>query len=540
MVDLLATEKSLQSPSVETRSTGLVREITPADQLIFNLFMLNLGLAGVYIFEFGPFARPQANLYLSTLAAGIGFSAVGAVYALLSNAIPRTGGDYVFNTRILGPTLGFLGSWINFVVFTTIGCASVAWFWAHSGIPFALTGLARALGDHPWLELRGWLATPRGETLAATFLIFASALILIRGLSTLMKIQRWLFTLGVAGMLVSAALLLVCSNEQFQSRFDAAAGPGAYDRIIAAAKSARPIAEGWDWTSTLSLFPMFAVPAVFAVTTNWVAGELKQIQSPHKSLLTMTGAIVILMVITWGLNYALRRSVGGQFLAAITYLHFTGSSDYPFPSDPNYFHLASLLTDSPGLTCLMGLGWLAWCTMWTPGNIIFAVRLLFSWSVDGLVPAPLARVSPRWHSPITATIVVACLAETFLLVSRFGNMYSFFVAASFMVNVAMTLTCFSAILFPYRLKTLYFASRVHWSLGGVPVVSIVGVLGAVTMLVADVQFLAVSEFSVARLAPMSYAVGSSVAGILVFCGLRSWRKSQGLDLRTVFTAIPHE
>ncbi len=55
--------------------------------------MLNLGLAGVYIFEIGPFARPHANLYLATLLGGIGFSTVGAVYALLACAIPRTGGD---------------------------------------------------------------------------------------------------------------------------------------------------------------------------------------------------------------------------------------------------------------------------------------------------------------------------------------------------------------------------------------------------------------------------------------------------------------
>src|SRR5262245_32947130 len=94
------------SPMFVRGSTGLVREVKPVDQFIFNACLVNLGLAGVFIFEFGPWARPEGNLYLITLIAGLGFLCVAACYALLSSAFPRTGGDYVFNTRILGGAIG--------------------------------------------------------------------------------------------------------------------------------------------------------------------------------------------------------------------------------------------------------------------------------------------------------------------------------------------------------------------------------------------------------------------------------------------------
>jgi hypothetical protein len=61
------------SPLFIRGSTGLVREVKAVDQFIFNACLVNLGLAGVFIFEFGPFARPHGNIYLITLIAGIGF-----------------------------------------------------------------------------------------------------------------------------------------------------------------------------------------------------------------------------------------------------------------------------------------------------------------------------------------------------------------------------------------------------------------------------------------------------------------------------------
>lgn len=525
--------------SRDPHTTGLAREVSTADQLIFNLFMLNLGLAGVYIFEIGPFARPRANLYLATLISGMGFSAVGAVYSLLSCAIPRTGGDYVFNTRTLGGLVGFLGSWINFVAFTTIGGASVAWFWAHSGVPFALATIVRATGSDSLGRLLAVLSTPWGETLSATCLIGLSTLVLLRGLPTLMKIQRWLLAFGATGLTSVLVLLLVSSRARFQARFDWVVGAGAYEKVLSLAGASNP-ASSWDWPSTLSLFPMFAVPALFAVTTNWFAGELRDIQSPRRSLLTMTGAVASLAAVVWLLTWALRKTVGAEFLAAITALYFGNAREYPFASDPNYFLLASLLTDHTLLACAIGLGWLAWCTMWTPGNMVFAIRLLFSWSVDKLVPEPLSRVNAKSHTPVAATVVVACLMEAFLLASRFGNMFRFFVAASFMVNVAMTVTCFSAILFPFRLKKVYLASPVRFEIAGLPVISILGLLAALTMIVTDIQFVAVREFGVAHPAPLAYAACSAGAGIGVFYGLLGWRRSQGIALRPALSEIPPE
>ncbi len=380
----------------------------------------------------------------------------------------------------------------------------MAWFWAHSGIPFALATITRATGNQPLRGLVTLLSSPSRETLSATCLIGSSTLVLLRGLPTLMKLQRWLFGFGVAGMLVVFALMFLSSRTDFQMRFDAMTGPGTYQKMIVFAETNNLGGRSWAWFPLCRYFPCLPLPALFAVTTNWFAGELTDIQSPRKSLLNIVGAVAILVAVTWVLNWAMRKSMGADFLAAITYLYFTGSSQYPLPSDPNYFHLTSLLTTSPLLACLIGLGWLAWCTMWTPGNMVFAIRLFFSWSVDKLVPTPLARVSSVRHTPVVATIVVACLLEAFLVASRFGNMFNFFVAASFMVNVAMTLTCFSAILFPFRLRQVYVASPVRFADAGIPVVSILGLLAAVTMILTDIQFVTVREFGVAHIAPLAY------------------------------------
>lgn len=528
------------SPLFIRGSTGLVREVKAVDQFIFNASLVNLGLAGVFIFEFGPFARPHGNIYLITLIAGLGFLCVAACYALLSSAFPRTGGDYVFNTRILGGPVGFWFSWLLCVTFATIGAASVAWIFAHSGIPFALSIVARVAKNATLARWATQSASNNWTTITATILLLLTGWVLIRGLGLLMKVQRVLFALGLLGLLAVLVLLATTDQASFARHYDEVAGAGSFSQVMAVANQ-NGFGPSWAWLATLSLFPMLAIPGQIAGGTNWFAGELQEIRSPRKAFWTMGGVIIAFMVVILLETFLIYHSVGERFLQAINFMFFTGNTQgYGFASDPNYFAFASITTGSVLLLVIVGLGWLAWSVLYTPANLLWPVRFLFAWSFDRLAPSKLADVNRRTNTPVFATVFVLVLAEVFLILAQYYGMTKFFVAAGFIVNVGMTGACFAAVLFPYVRRDIFESSPANIRWAGIPLIVIVGVIGSITMVIADIQFLTVKEFFVWAAPTLWFSLAVGISGIVYYVVARQARKRQGIDVDLVFAEIPPE
>src|SRR5258708_28587599 len=79
------------------------------------------------MFLFMPSLYPGVNMYLSMLIAIIITVPTGLVYGFLSASMPRSGGDYVYVSRILGPALGTMANW-NITI----------WWFFYGGVPSAV------------------------------------------------------------------------------------------------------------------------------------------------------------------------------------------------------------------------------------------------------------------------------------------------------------------------------------------------------------------------------------------------------------------
>src|SRR4030067_3612184 len=86
--------------SVFTRTaSGLVREMSLWDAALYGIFATGGVYAFVYLFPFPQALSPGVNvplLIVLTLALGL---LVYFAYAALGSALPRAGGDYVYETR---------------------------------------------------------------------------------------------------------------------------------------------------------------------------------------------------------------------------------------------------------------------------------------------------------------------------------------------------------------------------------------------------------------------------------------------------------
>src|SRR5262249_20287694 len=90
------------------KATGLVRGWSVRDSLIYACLATNFVTLGIYEFTFAGPAFPKGQFITATIIGGIWVTFLVIAYSGLVVTIPRAGGDYVWQTRILGSGLGFV------------------------------------------------------------------------------------------------------------------------------------------------------------------------------------------------------------------------------------------------------------------------------------------------------------------------------------------------------------------------------------------------------------------------------------------------
>jgi len=104
------------------KATGLVRGWSVRDSIIYACLATNFVTLGIYEFTFAGPAFPKGQLITAVLISGVWVSFLVIAYAGLIVTIPRAGGDYVWQTRILGSGIGF--------VMAVSGWWFILWLWA--------------------------------------------------------------------------------------------------------------------------------------------------------------------------------------------------------------------------------------------------------------------------------------------------------------------------------------------------------------------------------------------------------------------------
>src|SRR6266853_4889768 len=124
------------------KSTGLVREASALDATIFNaVFSAPVGATLAWGVFFALSAFPGSDLVTATIISFVLNVPVLLMMGLLASSMPRTGGDYVWVSRILTPPLATISNF-GAAFSAMIG----ATFWARYYPVFALGPILVTLG----------------------------------------------------------------------------------------------------------------------------------------------------------------------------------------------------------------------------------------------------------------------------------------------------------------------------------------------------------------------------------------------------------
>ena len=526
-----------------TRSaTGLVRGGTPRASLIMNIIPGHPTQTMAAVLLFALTVGPGGNTYLALLLVAPMTLAFAYSFGLLTQMIPRSGGDYMLVSRVIHPLVGS----ISVFCMTAAGLLSNAFF----GLAVVTAGIAPLcsaiglIGNYPGLVTFGTdVATSKGWIIFFGLVMFVlSGLMQLGGWKLILRIQNALFAMVTAALLICGLVALVQSKSSFISNFNSFARPytknadSYHATISAAVKAGVDVSPGFSFSNTIPIVAVFATTAVFSYWATFVGGELRQASTMKTANNMAIGGIVPLVLVAL-FTAIFFRGYGGDFLRAA---QANGLPDSIKAPGTPFFYLSSVGVGNTLYGVIVFLLYIVFWPLITYISSLQQTRAIFAMSFDGVLPKTVTRVNSRGCPWLALTIALLLSAAVFIYaVSDQTGFFQVLVYALMVQLIAMGLVGLAAVIVPFRRPELYRASTSQKSFAGIPLVSIAGAGALLTTVFVWWAYLHYDQLGtnsdITKLA--IWTVGPAVLGALFYVGVRLV-KGAGADL--VYREIPPE
>ena len=532
--DATATAQAAPPRDLFVRNaTGLVRELSAFDafNLVFSAVLVPMGFLGAM--SFAPIFWPHANLFLAFLIAGPLMACFGLVYLYFTILMPRSGGDYVWVSRTLHPSVGFV---------VNVGLTYVFLTWVAFNFTLMINVLAPALAFVMGYD-GAWLASPSHTEafIVVTVLTILYAALMVIGVRRIARFMAIFFVIVWVGIIVWAIILAFSGHSTFVSNWNSSESIN-YDTIISKASALGfNNTGGISWSETL-----FAMVYAFNVYTGfqwtgYFAGEIKNVR--RTATTSILGALVASVAAYVLLALFVYNYYGQQFYGALVYLGLGGGAgQVPLNFSPYIPDLIKFLPVPQILQIGLVLSFMLSVIWWTPAGFMLGTRNAFAWSFDKLAPSRLATVSDRFHTPVVATIFIAVVVEILNILNIYSSLAAWLLSVIWILGGAFVVVSFAAAILPWRWPELH-AKAPGWArfkLVGIPAITLLAVVsGAAWAFVTWASFYTGSGGTFG-LVPMLESGAVPIVAVLWYIGNSFYRRQQGMQLGKLFQQIPPE
>jgi basic amino acid/polyamine antiporter, APA family len=538
----MATESIGETPTLFLRNaTGLVRGWSVKDSMIYACLATNFLALGIYEFTFAGPAFPKGQLITSIIISAVLVSFLVVAYSGLIVTIPRAGGDYVWQTRILGSGIGF--------VMAVTGWWFILWLWA----PIYGNILSVIFFQPLWATLgspsgAAWFGSKWGIFVVCLITIALAGVLVSVGMGGYARIQKWCFYGGLIGFAVVVILLLVNSHASFVSSFNLEAHKifgvnNAYAATNAAAKKAGystyPIGIG-PIGPTLTLIPAMMF---FILWPNWgstLYGEIRGASDFKRVFTGMFTGLWITVLLTVVFLLLVDKTIGWGFYQNLNSLDYNTTPQFgiwPYP-----FLFAGWLVHNTAFQVILILVLSLWFFGWVGTLFLSSTRVIFAAAFDRVLPDRAAEVSEKRKVPFYSLILMllpAAIVSAFYASSLSFREYT--LDATLVIAVTYLFSAIAVVILPWRKPDLWRASPAsRFKVFGVPIVPVAGVV-TIALLVFDlVEWLSNDLYFVNNHDSLYFMAGMYVLAVVVYLVARIVRRRQGIDLRMINAEIPVE
>jgi len=440
----------------------LVRRLS----LLDSVLLLAGGIIGSGIFLTAQDVATSTRtpwLFLSVWALGMGITLLACfAFAEMGAMFPEAGGQYVYMREAFGEFVAFLYGWMIFTVSVggTIAALGVG-FAVYLGSVFPDLAAAKPVATLWHFHLTcGHLAAISAIAVQTLINIFG-----VRKGAILQNVATWLKFAAIAGFVVLGVAI----------------GKGSWGHLSSAlaipASASSPSLLGGVGVALIAVF--WAYDGWVYIT--WVSGEVKD---PQRN---------IPQALVFGLLL-----VGGIYLL-INAVYLYGLPMAEIAKATAVAQSAALVMFSSRAATWLGLVIALSCFGAMASCILSGARVYYAMAEDGVFFKRLARVNPRWHTPVASLVLQGIWSAALALSGRYDQLFTY---VMFMMVLSYVLTVVALFVLrrklpdrdrPYRctgypwLPGLYVALGGAWALNALwerPMEALAGI----TIVLAGVPF----------------------------------------------------
>jgi APA family basic amino acid/polyamine antiporter len=551
------------------RSSGLVRQVSVTNALFFNTSAFIGGGVGwypvFYALAFVPIGLAGFSTYgWAAIIVGAFCVLLALIYASLVSVMPRSGGNYVFTTRLVpkvGPFLGWMESFTLVVASLAIVAFEVPIFLRNLQITGRIVGIGTGSGFFE--DANDWFATADGITggwgfLGALLVLAIVLAIVVQPTRRFHRIVSTLAALGLVGVVLMFVFGLLLTSESDVTANLPQYGGATVDQLVEASQTNGTFGTGVGFAPAVFSF----VAAIVFLNyigfqySAYIAGEVRG-KISRSLLVAVLGALLIGVLMNSVYTDLIARNYGFDAQVGWGSMYWTADPNLPL-GQPNSMPLVAAIAtpDAWPLWTLISLSATLFPLLLCPVYLMFVSRIMLAWSLDRQVPTWLGQVNEKRHQPMNALYVALGISVLFALFQNFAllpdsiappdgklNLVSTLWFSILMAFLAWIMPGVNGLLARFTRRDLMANAPFKRALPIIAAawVAFAGVLYYFAGFKPIVDALSAGEESTLdyfNRTGISFTIGAVVVAALIFIVMRLRARAQGVDTAMMFREVP--
>ncbi|MGN6677335.1 MAG: APC family permease [Streptosporangiaceae bacterium] len=528
------------------KATGLVRGWSVRDSMIYACLSTNVVTLGIYEFSFQSFF-PQGQLLTAVLISAVWVSFLVIAYAGLIVTIPRAGGDYVWQTRILGSGLGF--------VMAATGWWFILWLWAPiygNVLSVELFQPLLATLGHP--SAATWFGKPTGIFVITIITIALAGLLVSLGMAGYARIQKWGFYGGLIGFATILVLLAINDHQSFVNSFNLEAQKifgvhNAFAATNAGAAKAGYVSPSFGFSPIAASMLLVPMMMFYLLWPNWgstLYGEIRGASDFRRVFTGMFGGLWITVALSVLFLVLINKTMGTDFYNNSNALYWSayygGKVPAAIPIWPYPVMFVGWLVHNQIFQVALIIVMFLWFIAWVGTLFLSSTRVIFAAAFDRILPDRAAEVSEKRKVPLYSLVLMLLPAVGLGALYAYNSTFaSYTLDATLVIAVTYLFSAIAVVLLPFIKKDLWQASPAsRIKLFGIPLVPTAGWITIGLLGYNLYEWLTNVNYGVNNKDSLYYMGGMYVLALLIYVVARLVRSRQGIDLGLINKEIPVE
>ena len=546
------------------QASGLVRDVSMTNALFFNIAAFVGTAIGWAIAFYALYPEwvafgISAYAYMAVLT-GVACYFLGMIFASLTTAMPRSGGDYVFTSRIISPFWGWIESWtLVGSALTIIGFEIIV---ATHNLQLTAILLGVAFPTSVFGGATNWLQDTTSKFIVGVIILLVIAGIAILKTRTFHKVVMGLTIFAIVSVAINFVGAFTVDPASMSNALPAL---GTSSKEIIATATKAGFSLGSPNFSLIGLVGLAGLASVILFQyigfqfSSYIAGEVKG-NVRRVVMVAVIGALVFAVFMNSVYMDVQGFHYGFNMVNAWGYLYWF-TSNAPLNGQPP-FTPVMLTAVHPGfwpLWLIVALGNITLNILLCPVYAIFLSRIVLAWALDRQVPEWFSIVNERTNAPLRVIILAVLIGGVFYLLTFINqwfpsvNIYLSLASATFfgilLAGLTWIMPGLNAILIPYRRPDLFQLTNNTRKFLGLPRLVWCGIIWLIFIVPVYVGAFGypvyqgllasgTSYLSLSNSAGVGWALIFLVIGIVIYFVMRAVNTSRGINVKMIFQELP--